>query len=568
MSQDQINKVADQISLLIDEGSLDEAKSITDKLLAVYSDEYSLWICRGKIALLEKSLQVAADAFSQAIEINPLYLNSYLLLIKVLVEKKELDQALHISDKALTIFPLNEMIIYFKAQIFYNKHEFELALAFFKKITETNPKAVEALVGLGLVYRIMGRFEEALDSFNKALEIEKNSSNLYINRGNIYQDLDFYEKAIDDYKHALDINTNSVGAMMSLATLKQKIKDYESAEYYFKLALKLDPNNSEILFNQSLLSLSLGDFKSGWSNYERRWQTSQQKNNYRTFNKPIWLGEQSIKDKTIFVFAEQGFGDTIHFSRYIKLLKNMGAKIIFEVQESLYKPIQTIDSDITVISAGNLIPDFDFYCPLLSLPLAFQTDISNIPNETPYLFSNPDSKFFWSKKLNSDNKIKIGLVWRSGIRSDNPESWYINKKRDIKLSSFSPLLELSHVEIISLQKGIEAEEELLRIMDSGWMNRGIKNFSSEIKDFNDTAAIIDNLDLVISVCTSVAHLSASMNKPTWVLIPYEHCWRWLADQRKDSPWYPSIRLFRQSKQNNWDSVIDEVVLELRKSYKL
>ena len=376
--------------------------------------------------------------------------------------------------------------------------------------------------------------------------------------------MDFYEKAIDDYKHALKIEPNSIVTMMNLAVLKLKRKDYGSADDYFRLALKIDPNNSEVLFNRSLLSLALGDFKSGWKNFERRWQTSQQRNTCRTFNKPIWLGEESIKDKTLFVFAEQGLGDTIQFSRYTKLLKKMGAKIIFEVQEALYEIVQTIDPDIIIISAGDLIPDFDFYCPLLSLPLAFQSDLSNIPNETPYFFSNRHLNLIWKRKLNTNNKIKVGLVWKSGFRADNPESWHINKKRDIRLSSLTPLLELNDIEIISIQKDAEAEEGLLKIIDSEWKNKNIKNLSSQIQNFNDTAAIIDNLDLVISVCTSVAHLSASMNKSTWILIPYEHCWRWLADGRRDSPWYPTVRLFRQPKPNDWKSVIDEVVLELKK----
>lgn len=256
-----------------------------------------------------------------------------------------------------------------------------------------------------------------------------------------------------------------------------------------------------------------------------------------------------MANKTMLVCLEQGLGDFIQFVRYIPMIEAMGANVILEVHAALVPLIRTLNGSFKIITKGEALPDSDCYCPIMSLPLAFRTTLETIPNEVPYLSTIPQKQIEWQRRLGSKVRTRVGLAW-SGT-SDHKNDY----NRSISLRHLSPLLDLD-IEFHSLQKEIRADDEAIL------MNSPIHAHQEELLDFADTAALISELDLVISVDTSVAHLAGALGKPVWILLPYVPDFRWLLE-RSDSPWYPTARLFRQDRLGDWANVIDKVLAELK-----
>ncbi len=306
-------------------------------------------------------------------------------------------------------------------------------------------------------------------------------------------------------------------------------------------------------WNKSLLLLLQGDFENGLPLYENRWGSEKvsQIAGKRFFDKPTWLGVEALQGKTILLYGEQGLGDFIHFCRYAKLVADFGAKVVLEAPESLAGLVENLEGVSQVVVKGEELPPFDYQCPLLSLPLAFQTNLDTIPNQRRYinLDNYPNKIIEWKARLGSKLKLKVGLVW-----SGNPDHKN-DHNRSLLLQDMIPFLP-NGFEFISLQKEVRALDKLT--LDS---NSHILSFAGHLNDFIDTAALIDNLDLVISVDTSVAHLSGALGKKTIILLPSMPDWRWLLD-REDSPWYPSVKLYRQSTVNDWNSVLERVRVDL------
>jgi hypothetical protein len=231
-----------------------------------------------------------------------------------------------------------------------------------------------------------------------------------------------------------------------------------------------------------------------------------------------------------------------------------------EVPKPLMRLLANLSGVAQLVEAGSALPPFDFQCPLMSLALAFKTDLSNIPANIPYIKSEADKSEYWKEKLGERSKPRVGLVWSGGFRPNQPEVWRVNERRNIPLAKFAALKDVD-VEFYSLQKGQPAESELAELNSNNWNGPHIIDFTSDLNDFSDTAALIDNLDLVISVDTSTAHLAGALGKPVWILNRFDTDWRWLLD-RSDSPWYPTAKLFRQQRIEDWTGVIDQVKNEL------
>jgi hypothetical protein len=300
-------------------------------------------------------------------------------------------------------------------------------------------------------------------------------------------------------------------------------------------------------WNKSLALLLTGDFDNGWKLFEWRWQLEEnqeiaKKHQLKT---PLWSGTEPLIGKTILLYVEQGLGDIIQFCRFTKQVSDLGAKVILEVPKALIKLLSELEGVDQIVVIGDPLPFFDYQCSLMSLPLAFKTDELNIPKSSPYLFTNSIDASIWKRRLGIKTKKRIGLVWSGNIKHKN------DNNRSIQLQDL--LLYLPDCfEYVSLQK--EVRENDIGTLQN---NQEILQFSSELKDFTDTAALINCLDLVISVDTSVAHLAGALGKPTWVLLPYVPDWRWMLN-RDDSPWYPSITLFRQSSNSDWRSVFEKL----------
>jgi ADP-heptose:LPS heptosyltransferase len=296
-----------------------------------------------------------------------------------------------------------------------------------------------------------------------------------------------------------------------------------------------------------------GDFENGLLLYESRWTSKKVSEiiGKRFIDGPVWLGHESLQDKTILLYGEQGIGDFIQFSRYAKLVADLGAKVILEAPQTLAGLMKDLEGVSELVVKGKELPFFDYQCPLLSLPLAFKTNLEAIPNPVGYINIDnyPNKIKEWRLRLSSKIRPRVGLVWSGNLHHKNDHN------RSILLRDILPSLP-NQFEYVSLQKEVREVDKLT--LDS---NPHILNFSSHLNDFLDTAALIDNLDFVISVDTSVAHLSGALGKKTLLLLPYVPDWRWLLD-REDSPWYQSMKLYRQTSIGNWSDPLERVKSDL------
>jgi hypothetical protein len=427
----------------------------------------------------------------------------------------------------------------------HKKGKLKEAEVIYRRILEKDLDNADARHLLGVIAHQTGRYEDAIKDINEAISIKEDAS-YYGNLAMVYDSLKDMEKSAENFQKALKLNPNYRNAHLAhynLGIFFNNKGEFEKALQHYDKAIELDKDFFDARWNRSLVLLLLGRFEQGWKDYECRFKKKSPVDS-RKFVKPKWQGDK-LDGKKILVVSEQGYGDNIHFIRYVPFVKNKGGYVIFECRKklkTLFENIPEIDELVEKKDKGIPDIDYDFYVHLMSLPRIFNTTLENIPSEVPYI--KPDMEIV--KKFNN-NYFNIGIVW-----SGNPQQAK-NSNRSAPFENFKSLKKIPNVKLFSLQKGQDSEQ-----LD----NLGIIDLSDEINDFLDTAAIIENLDLVVSVDTSVAHLAGAMGKPIWLLLPFIPNWRWLLN-RKDSPWYPSMKLFRQKKQGDWDAVFYEVGRELK-----
>jgi hypothetical protein len=333
-----------------------------------------------------------------------------------------------------------------------------------------------------------------------------------------------------------------------------ELKQLDAALTSYDRAIELKSDYAEAYWNKSLALLLQGEFIKGFNEYEWRWKNENIKKmaGERSFTQPLWLGKESLVNKTILLYSEQGLGDSIQFCRYAMLVAELGAKIILEVQKPLVNLLQNLTGVSQLIAKGSALPEFDYQCPLLSLPLAFKTELKSIPIQKAYLKSSTAKLDVWSKRLGEKSNPRIGLVWSgsTGHKNDHNRSLTLT---DV-LKHLPP-----NFEYVSLQKEVrEGDKDAL-------IKSTIKHYGDQLVDFTDTAALCDLMDIVISVDTSVAHLAGALGKTTWILLPYVPDWRWLLD-RDDSPWYASVKLYRQDEDRQYAPVLERVANDLMKEF--
>ncbi len=388
----------------------------------------------------------------------------------------------------------------------------------------------------------LGDREAAIASFNRAIALKPDYAEAFCNRGLVYKKMLNHAQAIADCDRAILLNENYVDAYCNRGITLLNLRQFERANLDFERALSLQPDYPFAGFNKSIGLLLSGDLAQGWPLYELRWKIKAFPSVKRNFSQPLWLGKESIKNKTILLYGEQGLGDSIQFSRYVRLVAGLGAKVVLEVPKPLVSLFKNLKGVSNVVAYGDELPSFDFQCPLMSLALAFKTTLKNIPSSASYLKSDKKKVAIWQNRLGQKTKPRIGLVWSGSANHSN------DGNRSLVLSSLIPWLP-EQFQYVVLQKD-------LRDIDQVTLNANpqILEFSAELTDFTETAALVECMDCVLSVDTSVAHLSAALGKTTWILIHYLQDWRWLLE-RSDSPWYQSVRLFRQDKLGEWADVL-------------
>jgi len=424
---------------------------------------------------------------------------------------------------------------------------FPLALEALDRALALKPDDPLVHYNRGLVFERLNRPQEAISAYERALELNPGLSPAHNNRGNLLKGLNRLEEALVGYDHALALDGSNADAHNNRATVLVELGRLDEALQAFDRAIALNPRFAMAYKNKAQLLLLLGRFEEGWPLYEWRWKADLW-GEFRNFTQPLWLGGDPLKDRVLLIQAEQGFGDILQFSRYLPLLKGLAAQVVLEAPKPLVSILKTLAGGATVVERGKTLPAFDRYCPLLSLPLAFKTTLATIPAEGPYLFTDPAKKVAWQKRLGPKQKPRIGLAW------SGKEQYIHDSKRSLALEFLKPLLELP-LEFHSLQKEYRSKDEGLLA------GLPIRDHRMELEDFSDTAALVEEMDLVICADTSVAHLAGALGKPFWVLLPSIPNCRWLLG-RSDSPWYPTARLFRQPAPGDWESVVREVIYAL------
>jgi tetratricopeptide (TPR) repeat protein len=419
------------------------------------------------------------------------------------------------------------------------------ALTAFETALAVRPDHPNALVNSAETLKRLKRYDRALAAYQRVLA-QKPDHLVALNEcGGLHARLGNPEAALADYESALAIAPRSVELLINRGTALRALNRDEEALNSFAEAIAIDPQRAEARWNASLVRLRRGDFEAGWKDYEWRWRKPDWADKRRNFDAPLWLGNARLEGKTILLHAEQGFGDTLQFVRYARLVAGLGATVILECQPELKSLLQRVEGVSRVVERGEPLPDFDWHCPLLSLPLAFGTRLHTVPADVPYIAPPVSDIDAWDRKFAGFGKPRIGFVWSGNGAHLNDHNRSV--PLPLMIASFT-----SGAYWVILQKNISSEDAAMLARHPNVMQVG-----DELRDFADTAAAIAALDLVVTVDTAAAHLAGAMGKPVWILLPFSPDFRWLLD-REDSPWYPTVRLFRQQHPGDWQSVVGRV----------
>jgi Flp pilus assembly protein TadD len=418
-----------------------------------------------------------------------------------------------------------------------------------------DPDFAPAWANLGIALRKLGKFETSVICTGRAIALAPQNPAFLANYGNCLADLDRFDEAYKAYAEAIRLMPDDFTLRYNYAIALRDGMQLEKARTLFNELLKSHSDNIEIVWDAAMTCLQLGDFKNGWQAFEVRFQRPVMARERIYKNAPRWRGED-IKGKTVLVYEEQGFGDTILCSRYIPLIQAQGGTVILECKRPLHKLFSAIPGIKRIAEPGQVAEGFDYHVPMMSLPGIFSTDLSTIPPPIP-LHVAPTLPAHIAHMLKLGEKhLKVGIIWSGNVEFFN------NRKRAVDVSRFLPLTAIPGVQLYSLQKG-PRENELASCGAEGL----VLKIGPELSDFSETSAVLKQLDLVIMTDSSVAHLAGSLGVPVWNLLSHSAYWLYLTE-RQDSPWYPSMRLFRQPAAGDWESVFAQVAVELEKMIKL
>jgi tetratricopeptide (TPR) repeat protein len=494
-------------------------------------------------------LDEAIRAYHRAISLDPGVAEAYNNLGNSLRLKGDIDQAIKAFHRAVELKPDFAQAHGNLGTLLMEKGDPDGAISSLRRALELNPSLALFHTNLGAALADKEMFDEAVRSHRRALEIDPQYAQAYNNLGNVLMRQGQSHEGIAAIRRAIEINPKYPVAHYNLGNALREVGRLEEAAISYDQAKQLNPEYADAHFNSALTLLALGDFQRGWP--EHAWRIRAQPRflfPITKIKKPLWDGGE-LNGQVIFIHAEQGFGDTIQFVRYVPMVAKRGGRVILGVQPEMTSLLETFSGVEKMLTTRDPLPDFDLHCPLLSLPAAFSTDFDSIPATIPYLTPGRERVESWKSRITSERKnLRVGLVWAGSPKH------VLDRDRSIPLRLFAALREVSEIEFFSLQKGEAAEQ----VSSSGFK---LIDHTADLHDFADTAALMANLDLVIAVDTAVAHLAGAMGIPVWVLLPFVPDWRWLM-KREDSPWYPTMRLFRQSAAGDWDSVIRNVARAL------
>lgn len=422
------------------------------------------------------------------------------------------------------------------------------AAAAYQALLAATPRDPQLLLGFGTLLLQAGDLERGLALIDRLLETFPRDPIALSNRGNALRALNRPDEALASYDRAIAVRPDYAGAYYNRGSLLHELRRFDEAVRDYDRAIALKPDFADAHWNKALLRLITGEYEEGWRLYEWRWQ-GPQKDLVRPFAQPLWLGREPVRGRRVLLHAEAGLGDAIQFCRYAPRVVALGAEVVLEVPAPLHGLVSTLQGGLSCIVRGEPLPPFDLHCPLMSLPLALKTTVADIPSSVPYLFADRAKVAQWQRHLGPADRPRIGLAWSGSSIYRN------DRERSVPLSLLRDLLALP-IELHVLQKEIK-DEDLATLK----AHRQVRLHQDRLADFSDTAALVEILDLVVSVDTSVAHLAGAIGKPVWILLPFAPDHRWFLD-RTDSPWYPTATLLRQSRPGDWPGVLAELARRL------
>jgi Flp pilus assembly protein TadD len=488
----------------------------------------------------------AIACYQQLVALQPTNDAAFDHLSRLLLNLGQIDQAIAAANAAARLRPDIAQYRGHLGSIYSKNGRYALAIQPYTDALKLDPANLNHLHDLAVALSETGRHEEAIKLLNKALELNPNLVWLYSTKGVALSRLGRLEEATDCFRRSIQMDPNAPAAFNNLGSLLQEQGKWAEALEQYRKAVALEPDRPTSRWNLARVLLLLGYLREGWADFDSRLEMPQL-HLKRSFPQPHWDGSDPT-GKTILLHAEGGHGDAIHFIRFAPQVAQRGAKLILECQPALIPLFAKMPGFDAIIARGQPLPPFDWQIPIQSLPRPLGITLENIPNHVPYISAPPDRIQKWKQRLASETKIRVGIAW-SGSRYANAD----NRTRTIDV--FAPLAKVPGFKFFSLQTGNDAHQPPPTGMD-------FADFSDDLTDFAETAALVQNLDLIITIDTSIAHLAGALAKPVWVLIPFQCDFRWLL-QRTDSPWYPTMRLFRQIDVREWDTPIREMTAALQ-----
>jgi tetratricopeptide (TPR) repeat protein len=552
-------------------GHLEDAVALIGRAIALNPNVAEFYSNLSLVLKARGQLTDAVRCARRALELNPHLTDALVNLAVPLALQGDRAEAEKCLRQALSINPRHANAHYNLGTILKEQEHWAEANVCFRQVVRLNPQSVEALTNLGVVLKEQGQLAEAIACFRQALRLDANHVDAHAHLGGALSERGDFGDACACFRDALRIDPRYASAYTNLGVALARLGQLDEAENCYQQALAIlghDPSNAasglgasipyrsrdiaETRWNLALVWLRQGQLEKAWPAYELRWLAPGSPK--RVFPKPLWDGGPLV-GKTILVHAEQGLGDTIQFIRYAALIKERGGTVIFECPASLHRLLNDVPGVDRLTAFGAPLPPFDVHAPLLSLPGILKTTLATIPWPGPYLHADPKLVETWRKELGSVKGFKIGIAWQ-GNRSHREDQF-----RSTRLAHFEPLARVPGVRLVSLQKGPGTEQLV------GWAGATrVVEFTSRLDGagaFTDTAAIMTNLDLVVTVDSALVHLGGALGVPTWLLLSAVPDWRWLLG-RPDSPWYPTVRLFRQSKVGDWQEVIAQIAAAVEK----
>jgi tetratricopeptide (TPR) repeat protein len=565
-------------------GRLADGIAYARQVLALDAGRARTHLLLGMALAQSGALSEALTSLDRAVALAPDLADAHGNRADVLVELRRPLEAIESYDRALVLAPQSFPNWCNRAAVLLDLRRHEEALASYERALAIEPRHVDVLAARGLVLNALDRCEEAVEALDRALALAPDHHLARRTRGVALLKLERPAHALADFQRVLvqrpddedalynvafslvaserdgealgvydkllTANPRHVEALLGKGAALQNLTRFTEAVAVYDAVLAIDPQRVDAHYSAATALLSKGDFRRGLAEYEwRRRSGAGTASVVQPFREPVWVGEGPLRNKTLLVHAEQGMGDVLYAVRYVPALARQGARVVLQVHAALKPLLGGLEGAALVVTRGEPLPAFDCQCPVMSLPYAMKTELATIPAEVPYIGAPADRVSHWRERI-PHAALRVGIVW-----CGNP-AFKEDGRRSLKLAQIEPILATADVSFVSLNPGIGEHE---RAAIAGRSN--VLHLGSELRDFADTAAVIAQLDLVITSDTSVAHLAGAMGRPVWIMLGFAPDWRFAHD-REQSSWYPTARLFRQNAPGDWAGVIERVGLEL------